>query len=152
MLIITSNCVITAAKLNKWLVNASVYIHSGPLVHQVLVYAPGENVSEAFAHDTGSEPSEVAYCAVVLVYFEDSLPYALVVLGLIFIIVLEEYACSYDVEGVRDHATHEIGGDTGQRGDQRCVHHALLVRVSYLVQQQQRVELLAELVDREEDA
>jgi hypothetical protein len=80
--------------MTEW---ASIYVHTGPLVNQVFIYAPCQDVSQTFAHNTGRETSEVAYDAVVLVYLQDGLPQTLIVLGFIFIIVLEEDTRSYDI-------------------------------------------------------
>jgi hypothetical protein len=76
---------------------ASIYVHAGPLVNQVFIYAPCQDISQAFAHNTGRETPEVAYDAVVFVYLQDGLPQTLIVLSLIFIIVLEEDTRSYDI-------------------------------------------------------
>lgn len=80
----------------------SINVDSGPFVDQVLIYAPCEYISETFAHYSGCETAKVADKTVMFVDLEQCRPNALVVLGLIFIVKLEEHSCTDDIQRVRD--------------------------------------------------
>lgn len=68
-----------------------------PLVNQILIESPNQNVPHPLSHDSWDQSSEEPYYPFVLIDLLTSIKNACIMLILICIVVLEQLSGSYDV-------------------------------------------------------
>ena len=89
---------ITSQICNNRNQHTSVNVNTRPLVHQVFIDAPCQDIAQALTHYSGGESSKVANEAIVLINLSNCLCDACVMLSLVLVVKLKENSRPNDIK------------------------------------------------------
>lgn len=126
-------------------------LNAWSLIHQILINTPSQNIAQSLPYQPRCESSEIPNRSIIFIDLIDSLQNTLVVLSDIFIIMLEEYSCSDDIQRMCNGTTQEVRSNWSQSWNHSNIKSSLFMMFVLRIKLEESIiELLAVLINRKE--